>query len=313
MFNWLKSRQQLITGYNEVVRKQAATIMTLESEGNRESYLLEVYRKQINQTGKAAAKHKRRARNYRAQIKALEPHLAVSRAVSDILHERDPDWVVRGMLAGKSPAEAVAAAVARAFDNSRYSVIVESELRAENGKLYRGNTRVFETTDEEGLAFVKAGVAAGRTAQVWHLDPGATYSDQGAWYDIEGEPAFSCPAHLYRLKPLEYQEAETADGRVNVTASNVQAARTPFDAMAAMAAGAVVIGEIDDILGPDPDAPDYSKSEPEWAGSGGSSGGAGASGSWDSPSPYDSGPAQHDFSDVQSSVSSTESFNSSND
>lgn len=311
MFNWLKSRQQLIADYNTVVRKQAATIMTLESSANRESYLLEVYRKQINQTGKAAAKHKRRAASYRSQIKALEPHLAVSRAVSDILHDRDPDWVVRGMLAGKSPAEAVAAAVTRAFDNSRYSVIVESELRAENGKLYRGNTRVFETTDEEGLAFVKAGVAAGRTAQVWHLDPGATYSDQGAWYDIEGEPAFSCPAHLYRLKPLEYAEAETPDGTVAVTQSNIRvnAERTPFDAMAAMAAGAVVIGEIDDILGPNPDAPDYSKSEPEWGGSGGLSGGAGASGSWDAP---DSSPAA-DFSDVQSSVSSTESTNSSND
>lgn len=313
MFNWLKSRQQLIADYNTVVRKQAATIMTLESSANRESYLLEVYRKQINQTGKAAAKHKRRAASYRAQIKALEPHVAVSRAVSAVLHSRDPDWVVRGMLAGQRPEEAVKAAVTRAFDNSRYSVIVESELRAENGKLYRGNTRVFETTDEEGLAFVKAGVAAGRTLQVWlpintddpSADPDA--APFGRWQDYPGEPAFSCPAHYYRLKPLEYAEAETPDGTVAVTQSNIRvnAERTPFDAMAAMAAGAVVIGEIDDILGPDPDAPDYSKSEPEWGGSGGSSGGAGASGSWESPTA--------DFSDVQSSVSSTESTNSSND
>jgi len=43
--------------------------------------------------------------------------------------------------------------------------------------------------------------AAGARIQAWHLNEGATNSNNGRWDDVEGEPLWRCAAHLYRIHP----------------------------------------------------------------------------------------------------------------
>jgi len=52
-------------------------------------------------------------------------------------------------------------------------------------------------------AALRAAFAAGARIQAWHLDDSASNSAQGQWdtLPMEREPAFSCPAHLYRVHP----------------------------------------------------------------------------------------------------------------
>lgn len=57
--------------------------------------------------------------------------------------------------------------------------------------------------DETTIATLRAAFHAGATIQAWHLNEGATTSADGRWDDLscEGEPAFGCPVHLYRIAP----------------------------------------------------------------------------------------------------------------
>lgn len=52
-------------------------------------------------------------------------------------------------------------------------------------------------------ATLRAAFHAGAIIQAWHLNEGATTSADGRWDDLscEGEPAFGCPVHLYRIAP----------------------------------------------------------------------------------------------------------------
>lgn len=50
-------------------------------------------------------------------------------------------------------------------------------------------------------ATLRAAFRAGATIQAWHLNEGATTSADGRWDDIEGEPQWKCPVHLYRIAP----------------------------------------------------------------------------------------------------------------
>lgn len=50
-------------------------------------------------------------------------------------------------------------------------------------------------------ATLRAAFHAGATIQAWHLNEGATTSADGRWDDLEGEPQWTCPAHLYRVHP----------------------------------------------------------------------------------------------------------------
>jgi hypothetical protein len=52
-------------------------------------------------------------------------------------------------------------------------------------------------------AALRAAFAAGARIQAWHLDESANNSAQGHWDTLpqDREPAFSCPAHLYRVHP----------------------------------------------------------------------------------------------------------------
>ncbi|HEY0503173.1 MAG TPA: hypothetical protein VGD42_06715 [Lysobacter sp.] len=52
-------------------------------------------------------------------------------------------------------------------------------------------------------AALRAAFAMGARIQAWHLDECARNSAQGRWDTLptDREPAFSCPAHLYRVHP----------------------------------------------------------------------------------------------------------------
>ncbi len=55
---------------------------------------------------------------------------------------------------------------------------------------------------------LRAAAKRGARIQAWHLKPGALSSAQGHWVTLLStpEPAFSCPAHLYRVHPSDVAE-----------------------------------------------------------------------------------------------------------
>jgi len=62
-------------------------------------------------------------------------------------------------------------------------------------------------------ATLRAAFAAGARIQAWHLDENARNSAQGRWDTLsrDREPAFSCPAHLYRVHPEDAPGASRPD------------------------------------------------------------------------------------------------------
>ena len=65
----------------------------------------------------------------------------------------------------------------------------------------------------DDYATLRAAFAAGARIQAWHLDDGAINTAQGQWHTLpsDREPAFSCPAHLYRVHPDDVRFAQPAD------------------------------------------------------------------------------------------------------
>jgi len=58
-----------------------------------------------------------------------------------------------------------------------------------------------QVVDAAQLIDVREAGEGGMRIQAWHLQPGATNSNQGQWDTIEGEPKWTCHDHLYQVHP----------------------------------------------------------------------------------------------------------------
>lgn len=299
MFKFLRNRRTNSTLQDSLERATARNV-TLDLVNTNLSRENIVYREQITAMNQANRRKKYALKKARATLlsyrTAIREHFKGFGDVMEAMNRNSPGWQSRHA----SPYEALVNFIGRRVEFTKIATNL--------GALHFET--IMETPDEDHIKLIQYGVKAGRTAQVWHLDPGATTSDQGAWCDIEGEPAFSCPAHLYRLKPQPVEPEVVAYTNpvyiepVHAHAINPEPSR-PQQAQDGVDAAAYMAGTV--VAAPDPNWGNWDgQSSDRWAGQGGESGGAGASASW-SGNTFESPSVSVDFSDVSSSVSSTES------